>query len=94
MDYRLLYTQRALNDLAEIIGHIADDDAEALAKAVERPRRGAAFADPSGAKLQPVQSQAGGPAGGRASSRGSCASADLTKRNLAALPALALPCQN
>ncbi|MGA9510387.1 MAG: type II toxin-antitoxin system RelE/ParE family toxin [Candidatus Sulfotelmatobacter sp.] len=25
MDYRLLYTQRALNDLAEIIGHIADD---------------------------------------------------------------------
>jgi plasmid stabilization system protein ParE len=28
MDYRLLYTQRALNDL-EIIGHIADDDAEA-----------------------------------------------------------------
>ena len=29
MDYRLLYTQRALNDLAEIIGHIAQDDAEA-----------------------------------------------------------------
>ena len=29
MDYRLLYTQRALNDLAEIIGHIAEDDADA-----------------------------------------------------------------
>ncbi len=29
MDYRLLYTQRALNDLAEIIGHIASDDPEA-----------------------------------------------------------------
>ena len=29
MDYRILYTQRALNDLAEIIGHIAKDDAEA-----------------------------------------------------------------
>ena len=26
MDYRLLFTQRALNDLAEIIGHIAEDD--------------------------------------------------------------------
>jgi toxin ParE1/3/4 len=32
MDYRLLYTQRALNDLAEIIGHIADDDAEAASR--------------------------------------------------------------
>jgi plasmid stabilization system protein ParE len=29
VDYRLLYTQRALNDLAEIIGYIAEDDAEA-----------------------------------------------------------------
>ena len=29
MDYRLLFTQRALNDLAEIIGHIAEDDGEA-----------------------------------------------------------------
>lgn len=29
MDYRLLYTQRALNDLAEIIGYIAEDDADA-----------------------------------------------------------------
>ena len=29
MDYALLYTQRALNDLAAILGHIADDDAEA-----------------------------------------------------------------
>lgn len=29
MDYVLLYTQRALNDLAEIVGHIAEDDAEA-----------------------------------------------------------------
>ena len=29
MDYRILFTQRALNDLAEIIGHIAEDDGEA-----------------------------------------------------------------
>jgi plasmid stabilization system protein ParE len=29
VDYRLLYTQRALNDLAEIIGHVAEEDAEA-----------------------------------------------------------------
>ncbi|MGA9304596.1 MAG: type II toxin-antitoxin system RelE/ParE family toxin [Candidatus Sulfotelmatobacter sp.] len=29
MDYRILYSQRALNDLAEIIGHIAEDDANA-----------------------------------------------------------------
>ena len=28
MDYRLLFTQRALDDLAEIIGHIAEDDGE------------------------------------------------------------------
>ena len=26
MDYRLLFTQRALNDLSEIVGHIAQDD--------------------------------------------------------------------
>jgi plasmid stabilization system protein ParE len=26
VDYRLLFTQRALNDLAEIIGHIAKED--------------------------------------------------------------------
>ncbi len=32
MDYRLLYTQRALNDLAEIIGHIAEDDAQAASR--------------------------------------------------------------
>ena len=32
MDYRLLYTQRALNDLAEIIGYIAEDDAEAASR--------------------------------------------------------------
>lgn len=32
MDYRLLYTQRTLNDLAEIISHIADDDAEAASR--------------------------------------------------------------
>ena len=29
MDYRLLYTQKALNDLAEIVGHIAEDDTQA-----------------------------------------------------------------
>ena len=32
MDYRLLYTQRALNDLGEIIAHIAEDDAEAASR--------------------------------------------------------------
>jgi len=32
VDYRLLYTQKALNDLTEIIGHIAEDDAEAAAR--------------------------------------------------------------
>jgi plasmid stabilization system protein ParE len=32
MDYRLLFTQRALNDLAEIIGHIAEDDPEAASR--------------------------------------------------------------
>ncbi len=32
MDYRLLYTQRALNDFAEIIGHIAEDDADAASR--------------------------------------------------------------
>ncbi|MGA2375335.1 MAG: type II toxin-antitoxin system RelE/ParE family toxin [Candidatus Sulfotelmatobacter sp.] len=32
MDYRLLYTQRALNDFAEIVGHIAEDDAEAASR--------------------------------------------------------------
>jgi plasmid stabilization system protein ParE len=29
VDYRLLFTQRALADLAEIISHIAEDDGEA-----------------------------------------------------------------
>lgn len=29
MDYRLFYTQKALNDLAEIVGHIAEHDAQA-----------------------------------------------------------------
>lgn len=32
MDYRLLYTQRAISDLAEIIGYIAEDDDEAAAR--------------------------------------------------------------
>jgi plasmid stabilization system protein ParE len=32
VDYRLLYTQRALNDLAEIVGHIAEDDADASSR--------------------------------------------------------------
>ncbi|MBZ5703290.1 MAG: type II toxin-antitoxin system RelE/ParE family toxin [Acidobacteriia bacterium] len=32
MDYRLFFTQRALNDLAEIIGRIAEDDDEAAAR--------------------------------------------------------------
>ena len=32
MDYSLFYTQRALNDLAEIIGHIAEDDADAASR--------------------------------------------------------------
>jgi len=29
VDYQLLYTQRALSDLAAIIGYIAEDDAQA-----------------------------------------------------------------
>lgn len=29
MDYSLLFTQRALSDFAEIVGHIAADDGEA-----------------------------------------------------------------
>jgi plasmid stabilization system protein ParE len=29
VDYRLTYTQKALSDLAENIGYIAEDDAEA-----------------------------------------------------------------
>ena len=32
MDYRLLYSQRSLNDLDEILGHIAGDDAEAASR--------------------------------------------------------------
>ena len=32
MDYQLLFTQRALKDLAEIIGHIAEDDDEAASR--------------------------------------------------------------
>jgi plasmid stabilization system protein ParE len=32
VDFRLFYTQRALNDLAEILGHIAEDDAEAASR--------------------------------------------------------------
>jgi toxin ParE1/3/4 len=29
VDYHLFYTQRALNDLAEIVGYIAEDDPDA-----------------------------------------------------------------
>ena len=32
MDFRLLYSQRALNDLEEIIGYIAEDDADSAAR--------------------------------------------------------------
>jgi len=32
VDYRLIYTQKALNDLAEITGHIAEDDADAASR--------------------------------------------------------------
>jgi plasmid stabilization system protein ParE len=32
VDYRLLFTQRALDDLAEIIRHIAEDDAEVASR--------------------------------------------------------------
>ena len=32
MDYRLVYTKKALKDLAEIIGHIAEDDAQAASR--------------------------------------------------------------
>jgi plasmid stabilization system protein ParE len=32
VDYRILFTQEALKDLAEIIGHIAEDDDEAASR--------------------------------------------------------------
>lgn len=32
MDYRVLFSQRALNDLSAIIGHIARDDEEAASR--------------------------------------------------------------
>ncbi|HET7106767.1 MAG TPA: type II toxin-antitoxin system RelE/ParE family toxin [Candidatus Acidoferrum sp.] len=32
MDYRPLFTQRALADLADLISHIAEDDAEAASR--------------------------------------------------------------
>jgi plasmid stabilization system protein ParE len=32
VDYRVLFTQRALNDLSEIVGHIARDDADAASR--------------------------------------------------------------
>ena len=32
MDYRLLFTQRALSDLSEIVGHVAQDDAEVASR--------------------------------------------------------------
>ena len=32
MDYRLLFTQRALSDLSEIVEHIAQDDDEAASR--------------------------------------------------------------
>ena len=32
MDYRLLYSQRSLNDLGEILGHFAGEDADAASR--------------------------------------------------------------
>jgi plasmid stabilization system protein ParE len=32
VDYRLVYTQKALNDLVEIIGHIAEDHGQAASR--------------------------------------------------------------
>jgi plasmid stabilization system protein ParE len=32
VDYRLFFTQRALSDLAGIVGHIAEDDAETASR--------------------------------------------------------------
>jgi plasmid stabilization system protein ParE len=32
VDYRVLFTQRALSDLSEIVGHVAQDDAEASSR--------------------------------------------------------------
>jgi plasmid stabilization system protein ParE len=32
VDYRLLYTQKALDDLAEIVGHIAEHDEESASR--------------------------------------------------------------
>lgn len=32
MDYRILFTQKALSDLSEIVGHIAQDDDEGASR--------------------------------------------------------------
>jgi plasmid stabilization system protein ParE len=32
VDYRLIYSQKSLNDLADLIGHIAEDDDEAASR--------------------------------------------------------------
>jgi plasmid stabilization system protein ParE len=32
VDFRVLFARRALNDLAEIVGHIAEDDADAASR--------------------------------------------------------------
>lgn len=32
MDYRIFFTQKALTDLAELIDHIAEDDADAASR--------------------------------------------------------------
>jgi len=32
VDYRVLFTQRALSDLSEIVGHIAQDDGEVASR--------------------------------------------------------------
>jgi plasmid stabilization system protein ParE len=37
VDYSLLYSQEALNDLAEIVGHIAADDLEAASRLGRSP---------------------------------------------------------
>jgi hypothetical protein len=51
VDYRLLFTQRALNDLSEIVGHIARDDEETASRFGEDGERHApTFA---GAKASP-----------------------------------------
>jgi hypothetical protein len=52
VDYGLLFTQRPLNDLSEIVGHIAQDDDEAASRFGGRPsQKGRGFVSWSTARF-------------------------------------------